>query len=248
MSDTLTTALEKSAQPKEAQTILQLIERQKPEIEKLVGATIGAERFARTVLTELRRTPKLYDCTPESVLGAMMLAAQLELEPGPLGHVYLVPFKRDCTFVLGYKGMVALAYRSGMVKRLATGTVREGDRFEYEYGTTAKLRHTPTGPPGERSPEAFYAVAETTTGGKPFVVLYPEEIEATRKRSPNGKSPYSPWTTDYDAMARKTAVRRLAPMLPQSPVFARALEADSETIDVEALSDDVAASEGDGNP
>ncbi len=238
MSEPLTTALERSAQPKEAKTILDLIERQKPALEAVVGKTIGTERFVRTVLTELRRTPKLYDCEPASVLGAMMLAAQLDLEPGPLGHVYLVPFKSECTFVLGYKGMIALAYRSGQVKRVSAGTVREGDAFDFRLGTRAFLDHTPSGPPGERDVTHYYALAELTTGGKPFNVLYPEDVEKTRKRSPNGSSPYSPWTTDYDAMARKTAVRRLAPMIPQAPALAQALEADETPVEPPAELED----------
>src|SRR2546427_642740 len=81
-----------------------LLERQKPELEKALPEAIGVERFTRTVLTELRRTPKLLDCSPESLLGAMMLAAQLGLEPGPLGLVYLVPFKGQVEFIIGYRG------------------------------------------------------------------------------------------------------------------------------------------------
>ena len=234
MTETLTTALERSAQPKEAKTILDLIDRQKPELEKLIGATIGVERFARTVLTELRRTPKLYDCAPESLLGAMMLAAQLGLEPGPLGHVYLVPFKREVVFVVGYKGMVDLAYRSGLVKDVATGLVFEGDAFEWREGTRPFLDHTPSGPPTERDWTHAYAVARLRTGGTVFRVIFPEDAEKAKTKSANGASPASPWQTDYHAMIRKTAIRRLAPMLPQSPVFARALGADESIIDADA--------------
>jgi len=234
MTETLTTALERSAQPKEAKTILDLIDRQKPELEKLIGATIGVERFARTVLTELRRTPKLYDCAPESLLGAMMLAAQLGLEPGPLGHVYLVPFKREVVFVVGYKGMVDLAYRSGLVKDVATGLVFEGDAFEWREGTRPFLDHTPSGPPAERDWTHAYAVARLKTGGTVFRVIFPEDAEKAKAKSANGHAPLSPWQTDHFAMIRKTAIRRLAPMLPQSPVFARALATDDAIIDTEA--------------
>jgi len=234
MTETLTTALERSAQPKEAKTILDLLDRQKPELEKLIGATIGVERFSRTVLTELRRTPKLYDCAPESLLGAMMLAAQLGLEPGPLGHVYLVPFKREVVFIVGYKGMVDLAYRSGLVKDVATGIVYEGDVFEWREGTRPFLDHTPSGPPAAREWTHAYAVARLKTGGTVFRVIFPEDYDKARARSQNADSPYSPHQTDRPAMIRKTAVRRLAPMLPQSPPFARALASDEVIIDADA--------------
>jgi len=231
MTETLTTALERSAQPKEAKTLLDLLDRQKPELEKLLGSVAASERFARVAMTELRRTPKLYECDPLSFLGSLMLAAQLGLEPGPLGHVYLVPFKRECTFILGYKGMVDLAYRSGLVKDIATGIVHEGDAFEWREGTRPFLDHTPSGPPAERDWSHAYAVARLKTGGTVFRVIFPEDVEKAMKRSQNADSPYSPWTTDRPAMVRKTAVRRLSPMLPQSPAFAQAMAADEAPVE-----------------
>ncbi len=238
MSETLTTALERSAQPKEAKTILDLLDRQKPELEKLLGSVAASERFARVAMTELRRTPKLYECDPLSFLGALMLAAQLGLEPGPLGHAALVPFKRECVFVLMYKGMVHLAYLSGLVKDVATGIVHEGDAFEWREGTRPFLDHTPTGPPDEREWTHAYAVARLKTGGTVFRVIFPEDVEKAKARSQNAGSPYSPWVTDRPAMIRKTAVRRLSPMLPQSPAFAQAMAADEAPVEPPAELED----------
>ncbi len=238
MTETLTTALERSAQPKEAKTILDLLDRQKPELEKLLGSVAASERFARVAMTELRRTPKLYECDPLSFLGAVMFSAQLGLEPGPLGHVYLVPFKRECTFILGYKGMVDLAYRSGLVKDVATGIVHERDAFEWREGTRPFLDHTPSGPPDERDWTHAYAVARLKTGGTVFRVIFPEDVEKAKARSQNADSPYSPWVTDQPAMIRKTAVRRLSPMLPQSPAFAQAMAADEAPVEPPAELED----------
>lgn len=231
MTETLTTALERSAQPKEAKTVLDLLDRQRPEIEKLLHGVASSERFNRTVMTELRRTPKLYECDPLSVIGAVMLAAQLGLEPGPLGHVYLVPFKRECQFVLGYKGMVDLAYRSGLVKDVGTGIVYEGDAFEWRAGTRPFLDHTPAGPPAEREWTHAYAVARLKSGGTVFRVIFPEDYEKAKARSANADAPHSPHVTDRPAMIRKTAVRRLSPMLPQSPALAHALQADETAVE-----------------
>lgn len=229
MSDTLTTALERSAQPKEAQGVVDLIERQTAQIEKVLPGQ--AERFKRVALTEIRRTPKLVECAPESLLGALMLCAQLGLEPGPLGHAYFVPFKREVVFIVGYKGIVKLAYDSQMVKDIDANVVHEGDAFDFHYGTSPRLVHTPSGPPGERPWTHAYAVARLTTRGQVFNVIYPEDVEKAKERSANASNPASPWQTDYFAMVRKTAVRRLAPMLPQSPVFAQALGADDQPVE-----------------
>lgn len=230
MSETLTTALERSAHTPEEKTIHDLIARMGPGLEMALPSQIGVERFTRTILTELRRTPKLYECSPQSLLGAMLLAAQLGLEPGPLGHVYFVPFKGEVAFIIGYRGFVDLAYRSGLLKSISAVTVREGDAFHYRHGTRPVLDHEPSGPPADREPTCYYAVAQLKTGGAPFVVLYPDEIEATKARAPAAKSDLSPWTTDYDAMARKTAIRRLAKLLPQSPLVAQAVERDETPV------------------
>lgn len=221
---TLTEALEQRAQAPEQKTVFDLIRRMQPEIEKALPAQFGGERFARIVTTEIRRTPKLLDCSPESLVGAMMLAAQLGLEPGPLGHVYLVPFGRSVEFIVGYKGMIDLAFRSGKIKDVKANLVRQGDSFDYREGTRPYLDHVSWSRDGELI--AAYAVARTTTGGAPFVVIYPDDWERARKKSAAGSKGQGPWATDEAAMIRKTAVRRLSAFLPQSPAFARGLELD----------------------
>jgi recombination protein RecT len=240
--------LERVAAPKETRTIQDLIARMEPELEKALPAAIGgAERFGRIVLTEVRRTPALYECEPESLLAAMMLAAQLGLEPGPLGHVYFVPFKRQVTFVIGYTGIIDLAYRSGLVKDVQAEIVYEADSFSFRKGTTPKLEHSPTLDPDKRGAMvAAYAVARLTTGGAPFVVLSPQDVEARRKRSPAGRDGKGPWATDREAMVRKSAVRALRPFLPVTPLLGRALAADELAV---GLGDDAAIIvEGEASP
>jgi recombination protein RecT len=233
--------LERVAAPENVKTVLDLIERSKPEIAKALGDTIGVERFSRVVKTEIRRTPKLLECSPESLLGAMMLAAQLGLEPGPLGQVYLVPFKKHVEFVVGYRGYIDLAYRSGQVKDVAAALVHDGDEFAYQYGTSPKLTHVPEGPAGEREIEAAYAVARLRTGGTVFVVTYGDDWERARKASAAGAKNVGPWLDHRPAMIRKTAVRRLEPMLPKSPLFTEAV-----TRDEAPAPEPVELAEGDG--
>lgn len=224
-------ALAKITRPTQGHTIFELVERQKPAIEKALGAAIGVERFTRIIQTELRRNIALGNCSPESVLGAMMLCAQLGLEPGPLGHAYLVPFKRECTFVLGYTGIVALAYRSGELKSIVAQPVYDAEPFKTQGGSAAKIVHEML-PPDERGANvtAYYALAKLKSGGEVWKVLYPAEIEAHRKRSPAGKSNTGPWATDYLPMALKTAVKVLRPWLPLSAVFGRGVEVDEQAV------------------
>lgn len=222
-------------------TIYELIERVKPQIERALPAAIGTERFARTITTELRRNAKLLECNPESVLGSLMLCAQLGLEPGPLGHAYLVPYGRECTFVLGYTGIIALAYRSGELRSIVANPVYEAEPFKVIGGSGAKIVHEMY-PPEDRGAgvKAYYALARLKTGGEVWKVLYPSEIEAHRKRSKAAKA----WETDFLAMALKTCVKVLRPWLPLSAVFARGVEVDEQPVVWEGDGVDAQATEG----
>ncbi|HEX7098931.1 MAG TPA: recombinase RecT [Acidimicrobiia bacterium] len=187
---------------------------------------IDPQRFARIALTSLRTTKGLLECSEVSILGAIVSAAQLGLEPGgPLGHAYLVPFKKECQLIIGYQGMIQLALRSGMVSEIQGRVVHDGDHFEYEYGTNQYLRHVPAAAAKPEITHA-YAHARLVTGGSPFVVLTKNEVDAVRARSKGADRESSPWNTDYEAMARKTAVRQLFKWLPASVEFQAALGAD----------------------
>lgn len=206
------------------------------------GTPIDADRFLRVALTELRTKPELLNCTRESVLGGLMLCAQLGLEPGgPLGHAYLVPFKNrktgriEATFILGYKGIIALARRSGHIESIVARAVFEHDDFTYEFGLDEKLVHRPKLDGDRGQPFAYYAVARYVGGGHNFVVLSKSDVDRYRARSRAKDS--GPWITDYEAMALKTCVRRLAAWLPLTVEAATAVDADESVargIDVDA--------------
>lgn len=216
-----------------APTLLDLLERQKIAIQRALPNTgMTAERFTRIVLTTVKSTPKLLECEPMSLIAAVMLSAQLGLEPGPLGHAYLVPFRNHKTgrtevqFIIGYKGYIALARRSGTIVSIAAREVCAGDYFEFEYGLEEVLVHRPA--LTDRGPViAYYGVAHFRDGGHSILVMSTEDVERYRKRS--RASGDGPWVTDYDAMARKTVIRRMATFLPLSTDVARAIAADEAT-------------------
>ena len=216
--------------------VIDLINQQKPAIEVALPKHLDAERFTRIVLTEVRRTPALLRCDPMSLLGALMLSAQLGLEPGPLGHAYFIPFKNEVVFVIGYKGMIDMARRSGQISTIVARAVHEGDEFSYRYGLDDDLKHVPTDMPGPLT--HVYAIAKFKDGGAVFVVLSLTEVESYHLRSPSAKAQTSPWKTDYEAMAKKTAIRRLFPFLPVTAEFAQAMTVGDEA-PVKGLSADI---------
>lgn len=222
-------------------TIAGLIERQKGAIGRALPRGMDADRFARILITECKANPGLLRCEPMSMLAAVMRAAQLGLEPGPLGHVYLVPFRNGKTgrtevqFILGYKGTVALARRSGEIVDLYADVVYDGDEFDYNLGLHRDLRHKRT-PKSDRSKVTHaYAVAHFVGGGHVFEVLDRIDIDARRNRSKAKDA--GPWVTDFDAMAKKSAVRALAKWLPLTVETASTLEGDERPLDLTDFGD-----------
>jgi recombination protein RecT len=183
------------------------------ELKKALPAHIGHERFIRLALTILKN-PDIAKCTEDSLLIAVMESAQLGLVlDGVLGHGYLVPFwnkhieEYEAKYILGYRGYIELALRTGKVNHVETAVVYEGDDFKYRLGTDPMIHHIPTSVIEKRGQIiAAYCVVVYKTGFKSFDVMPRAEIVAiqTRKR----KDGFSPWQTDWAEMAKKCPLRR----------------------------------------
>lgn len=191
-----------------------------------------AERMARIATTEMRKVPKLGQCDPMSFLGAVIQCAQLGLEPGnALGHAYILPFDKrekvggqwktvrtEAQVIIGYRGMIDLARRSGQIVSIDARAVYEGDKFECLLGLDARIDHVPDWQnPNRADPSKLrfvYAVAKLKDGGIQFDVMSRAEVEGIRARSKSADN--GPWVTDFAAMAVKTVVRRLFKFLPVS--------------------------------
>lgn len=197
-----------------------------------------AERMARIVTTEIRKTPELANCDRTSFLGTVIQCAQLGLEPGnSLGHAYILPFDKrekqgdrwvtvrtEAQLIIGYRGMIDLARRSGQIISLSARAVRENDEFDYQLGLHEDLRHKPF--EGENAGEIthVYAVARLQGGGVQFDVMSKVQVEAVRSQSKAGKS--GPWVNHWEEMAKKTVIRRLFKYLPVSVEIQRAVTLD----------------------
>lgn len=219
--------------PGSALTIFEKIQKQQEVVAKALPAGMDAGRFVRMVLTEMRRTPKLTICDPATLIGAMMLSAQTGLEPGgPLGQAFLIPRwngrakVNEAQFQIGYRGLVQLAARSGVT--LQAHTVRDGDVFEWQYGTDEYLTHRPV-LDSEASSVAWYATARFSDGRAPmFVVIDRNVTEKAKAAGAAGNR--GPWASHYDAMAEKTAAIRLAKWLPLTSDVSYAVAADGAVV------------------
>lgn len=208
------------------------------DFKMLLPQHIKPERILRLALATVRRTPGLLNCTVPSIMAGLLDAAALGLECNtPLSQAYLIPFKNNKTrtteaqLVIGYQGLVQLFYNSGKVNTIFANLAREKDIFEYSYGIDEKLKHIPSPLPHKDrgSITHFYAYAKMHNDAYRFSVLTAEEVNRIRddkSQSYQADKAQSPWTTDYEAMGKKTAVRDLAKWLPRSAEVQKAIEAD----------------------
>lgn len=192
-----------------------------------------AQEFAARVTLMARQNPKIAAATPESLLTAMMACVQLDLMPNtPEGLAYVIPYGNSVQFQIGYKGIVELAYRTGVVRKIDAELVFPEDTFKVSLGTNRQLTHEPDysiDRTDYKKVTHVYATAVLTTGETVFDVMSRKEVNKVQTAA-KASSTDSPWHTWWGRMAKKTAVKSLAKLLPSSSEdnrFKQAIEWDS---------------------
>jgi recombination protein RecT len=204
-----------------AATLAEQIRTMQDQFSLAMPRGVEAAQLVRDALTCLRTTPKLAECDPRTVLGGLMTFAQLGLRPGvpQLGHGWLIPFKGKAQVVIGYQGLVELAHRSGKISSLIARAVHAHDEFDLQYGLHDNLVHRPR-LDGDRGPiVGYYALVKTVQGGHAFVHMSRTEAESHRDRYAMARdragNVVGPWRDNFDAMAMKTCVTKLAKFMPK---------------------------------
>lgn len=244
-------------------TVKKFFESNRSTLEALLPKHFSPDRMLKLAVGALRTTPKLAGASNASLLGAVVTCAQLGLEPNtPLGHAYLLPFDKrqkiggewvtvetQVTIIIGYKGMLDLARRSGQIVSISAHEVCENDDFTFAYGLEEELVHRPA--MSDRGAViGFYSVAKLVGGGHCFEFMSVDEVNYIRDKAAeknrakkDGKGNYiinGPWADNYVEMGRKTALRRLFKYLPisiENLAFADAL--DGNTVSHAAPLDDL---------
>lgn len=190
----------------------------------------NAAGFMSALLSVYNGNKQLQECDGRSILGAAGLAATLKLSITPsLGQAYVMPFKRQATFVIGVKGLIQLAHRTGKYVALHAGKVKEGELRGF---------NPITGEPelGEKISEnvvGYVAYMRLLNGFEKTLYMTLAEIEEHAKKYSQsyGKS-FSPWTTNFDAMASKTVLKKLLNAWGVlSADMAEAMQADQSVVD-----------------
>ncbi|WP_338990837.1 recombinase RecT [Fusobacterium polymorphum] len=215
---------------KKGKTIFDVIQSGAKQFATALPKHINSDRFVRIAITTIRQNPKLAQCNQESLLGALMVSAQLGLEPGVLGQCYLIPYGRECQFQIGYKGMIELLRRSGQLKDIYAYSVYENDEFEMTYGLDRDLKHKPN-LQNKGNFIGCYCVAVLKDDARAFEYMTKEEIEAHGKKFSKTYG-NGPWKTDFEAMAHKTVVKKMLKWLPVSVEFLEMANKDEKTFKV----------------
>lgn len=234
------------ADMKPREQIAYLLQQKKGELAKMLPKTLSIDRLLKVAQIAATTTPALAKCDVPSLVGAIGQCAQMGLEPNTvLGHAYLVPFNtkrkdgngnerwvNSVQVIIGYKGLIDLARRSGQIVSIAAHEVCENDHFELCYGLDEKLNHRPA--MTERGDVVgFYAVAKLKDGGYSFEFMSVHQVREIRDASQGyqqakkwNKEASHPWTAHFVEMGRKTVIRRLAKYLPLSIEFQTAVALD----------------------
>lgn len=219
------------------QKVSGLLERYAPQLAQALPKFLTPDKMMRVALTAMNKNPKLLECTQTSLIGSILTSAQLGLLPDEvLGEAYLIPFKNnranrmECQFMIGYKGLCTLAYRSGVVQSVQARAVFKGDEFEFEMGLNERLVHKPKGNKNPAEITHFYSIVRMKEGGYVMNVMTREEVEKIRNESANYKFAYKKeetvWGKYFEEMGCKTVLRRIMKYVPMSSEVMRAIGQD----------------------
>ena len=189
----------------------QRLEARADELKAALSNDISPEKFIRAVVTSATINPDIQACSWQSLWISCMRACRDDLLPdGRQGAI--VPFKDKATWIPMYQGLLLRAWRTEKFKWIGANIVREGDLWTHFIDTTGEhFRHEPKSSTGKMI--AVYAAATTLDGGTFIAFIPKDEAEFIRQQSKATRED-SPWNKWESEMYKKTALRRLAKMLP----------------------------------
>lgn len=195
----------------------------KAQVEMALPTHLDSERFIRICITALNDQPSLANCTQTSLFKCLLELSAAGLEPDGRS-AYLIPYGKECTLVIDYKGLVELVQRNGDVATIHADVVCDNDEFVYSVGEVAVHQIDFRKPRGEVI--AAYVKVVKKDGSHKTEVMSREEIDSIKNRSKTGNN--GPWVTDYNEMAKKTVFRRCSKWLVLSPEIKEHMERDDK--------------------
>jgi recombination protein RecT len=205
------------------------------------------ERFISSVMTAVQLNPDLLACERRSLWLACMRAAQDGLLPDGKDAA-IVAYKQKAQYLPMYQGLLRKFRNSGQFKWITAGVVYDGEVFEHWIDENGEhFKHVPSNDNPDRKVRRVYSLATTKDGGVFIADLSLADINKRRNMSRAARDD-APWKQWPDEMMKKTALRVLSKLLPQSSdidVFLQRDEAESLGVEpVETISDQRGAAFG----
>lgn len=184
------------------------------QINKTLGGESG-QRFIAGLISCVTMTEGLKSCSNASIVAGGLLGESLHLSPLPtLGQYYLVPFGNKAQFVLGYKGMIQLAARSGQYSKINVVAIKQGELVKYDaLNEEIEVNLIQDEEARENAPTTgYYAMFEYVNGFKKTLYWSRAKMEKHAERYSKGYAAhkgYTFWEKDFDEMAKKTMLRQI---------------------------------------
>lgn len=247
MAPTTTQQKPTAIQPRPAATSLaDVIKAKQGSFSEVATKYLSPERLVKLALVAINKMPDLQKVPAGEIIAELITCARLGLEPNVEGGRWLLPFKRgeryEVVGVTDYRGLIDIARRSGEVLSIHADVRRAQDEWEFwvESGgpTLVHLKHRRLEDDEQRGDVlGAYAIVRLRNGEVQAEYLPLAKINEAKGRSRGASSDFSPWNRDFEAMAKKTAIRRLYNLLPKTPEIQAAREALAEEDERDRASD-----------
>lgn len=201
--------------------------------------------FSNNVIALVSNSAALQECQPMSLIYAALKATALDLPLDPnLGFAYIIPYKNnkknvsEAQFQIGYKGFIQLAIRSGQFLLINVTDIRDGE-LQGEDLLTGEMKFARVPDREQKTIVGYAAYFKLTNGFSKTLYMTVGEVKAHAGRYSqtfSSKVEYirnaSKWTTDFDAMAKKTVLKLLlSKYAPLSVEMQSAITNDQAVID-----------------
>ncbi len=216
---------------------------ERPNIKSMIAKTLpkflNPENFFRSIFLSAHKNPKIYECSPESIIASILQCAELGLMP-VLGRAYLIPYwngkkkRNECQFQPGYQGLMDLARRSKEIKDISAHIIYTNDRYKIDYMNPEKSYHEPRFNGDKGEPVGAYALWFKKDGSKTIAFMTMDEIYKRREKSVSWQAGQkdsskqdSPWYQWPDEQTKKTVIKNSSKMQPCSIDMQIAIEYDN---------------------
>ena len=178
-------------------------------------------QFISSIVSLMNADSALMDAfhnAPVTIIQSALQAASFDLPINPaLGYAYIVPFRNskrnriEASFIMGYKGMLQLALRTGVYKRINVVDVRAGELKSYDrLREDIELEFIEDEDEREKAPIIGYVgYFQMINGMEKTIYMTVKQLEAHEKKFRHGNYMSRGWKENPDAMMRKTVLRKL---------------------------------------